>query len=294
MDRLLRLTEVWPYLPAFRAVAETEHLPSAAERLHLTPSALSRAIRQLEERLGLSLFARRGRRIVLNDEGQAFLRAVRDAMRRLDDGVEGLLDPELSGPLRVVSVSQLATTLLVEALPAFLAAHPRVTPQLGSSGSAPLSDLLLRGEVDVALLETPVRRPGLDLVKLGTFPNRVYCGRDHPLAARKRVRTADLLAHPFVAPPLVPGPPLDDWPLELERRVVLRVDQMQAAMASCAKAGLLGVFPERVVTGHGYGERLVALPWTGLSESAVYALTRSRLHGADASGALVEAVVGVV
>ena len=34
-DPLLRLVELWPYLPAFRAVAETEHLPSAAERLHV-------------------------------------------------------------------------------------------------------------------------------------------------------------------------------------------------------------------------------------------------------------------
>ncbi|MCA8925793.1 MAG: LysR family transcriptional regulator [Planctomycetes bacterium] len=290
MDRLLRLSELWPYLPAFRAVAETEHLPTAADRLHLTPSALSRAIRQLEQRLGQSLFARRGRRIVLNDSGQAFLNSVRDAMRRLDDGVAGLVEPEPAGPLRVVSVSQLATTLLVEALPEFLARFPRLEPELASSASAPLSDLLLRGELDAAFSEVAVRRPGLTLTKLGSFRNLVYCARGHPLAGRKAVKTEQLQRHAFVAPPQVPGPPLDDWPPELERKVALRVDQMQAAMACCAQGRLLGVFPERVVQGHALGERLVPVAWNRLPVASVYALTRARLGTGDAAAALVDAV----
>lgn len=290
MDRLLRLTELWPYLPAFRATAETEHLPSAAERMHLTPSALSRAIRQLEDRLGHALFARQGRRLVLNDAGQAFLGAVRDAMRTLDDGVEGLTDPEFSGPLRLVSVSQLATTLLVEALPSFLAEHPRLAPTLSSSASAPLSDLLLRGEIDAAFLETPIRRPGLRLVKLGEFSNAVWCARGHPLAGRKSVRTAQLVKHAFVAPPQVPGPPLDDWPAELERTVALRVDQLQTALASCAHGPFLGVFPEQVVRGHGFAERLVRVAWSRLPPSTVYALTRVPLSARDAPAALVAAL----
>ena len=51
MEHLRRLYRVWNWLPAFRAVAETEHLPTASEMLGLTPSALSRAIKQLEDEL---------------------------------------------------------------------------------------------------------------------------------------------------------------------------------------------------------------------------------------------------
>jgi LysR family glycine cleavage system transcriptional activator len=75
-------------LPAFRAVAEVQNLRAAADSLHLTHSAVSQQIRGLEEQLGFALFERRGRRVVLNAAGEAFLRSVRDALALLDDGVQ--------------------------------------------------------------------------------------------------------------------------------------------------------------------------------------------------------------
>ena len=60
-------------LRIFVAVADREHLTQAAEALHLTPSAVSSAIRVLEDRYGLALFHRTGRRIELTDAGLAFL-----------------------------------------------------------------------------------------------------------------------------------------------------------------------------------------------------------------------------
>ncbi len=58
MERLRRVASFWNWLPAFRAVAETEHLPTAAEALFVSPSALSRAIRLLEKDVGQPLFRR--------------------------------------------------------------------------------------------------------------------------------------------------------------------------------------------------------------------------------------------
>ena len=52
MDKVQRLHRFWSWLPAFSAVAETQHLPSAALKLHVSPSALSRTIRLLEDDLG--------------------------------------------------------------------------------------------------------------------------------------------------------------------------------------------------------------------------------------------------
>ncbi len=78
---------VWPLLPAFRAVGETEHLGRAAALLQTSPPALSRAIRQLEAALGHPLFSREGRGLQLNARGRELLDRVRDAMRIVDDGL---------------------------------------------------------------------------------------------------------------------------------------------------------------------------------------------------------------
>jgi LysR family glycine cleavage system transcriptional activator len=74
-------------LPAFRAVAELQNLRAAAERLHLTHSAVSQQIKGLEEQLGFPLFERSGRGIVLNTAGAALLCAVQGALTQLDEGV---------------------------------------------------------------------------------------------------------------------------------------------------------------------------------------------------------------
>jgi LysR family glycine cleavage system transcriptional activator len=75
-------------LSAFRAAARSSNLRAAAEQLHLTHSAVSQQIKQLEEQLGFQLFERRGRGVQLNTAGQAMLRAVDSALDLLAQGVQ--------------------------------------------------------------------------------------------------------------------------------------------------------------------------------------------------------------
>ncbi len=56
MDPTKKLRDIWAWIPVFRVVAETEHLPTAAARLHVSPSALSRTVRLVEDTLGEELF----------------------------------------------------------------------------------------------------------------------------------------------------------------------------------------------------------------------------------------------
>ena len=74
-------------LPAFRAAARLQNLRAAAEELHLTPSAVSQQIALLEAQVGLALFDRRGRALVLNAAGQALQRAVEPALDTLAKGL---------------------------------------------------------------------------------------------------------------------------------------------------------------------------------------------------------------
>ncbi|WP_395823307.1 LysR substrate-binding domain-containing protein [Collimonas sp.] len=74
-------------LPVFRMAARLQNLRAAAVEMHLTHSAVSQQIGVLETQLGFALFERRGRRIVLNDAGQALLCSVESALAQLDAGM---------------------------------------------------------------------------------------------------------------------------------------------------------------------------------------------------------------
>jgi DNA-binding transcriptional LysR family regulator len=78
------LVGVWHLLPAFRSVAETESVRAASRLIGSSAPALSRAIGQLEKRVGMKLFHRERQRLVLNERGRALLDAVRVAMQLVD------------------------------------------------------------------------------------------------------------------------------------------------------------------------------------------------------------------
>ncbi len=76
----------WQYLKYFEAVAETQHITQAAERLFITPSTLSRAISSLEEELSVPLFKRDGRNIVRTTYGTNFIEEGKQETKSIEDG----------------------------------------------------------------------------------------------------------------------------------------------------------------------------------------------------------------
>ena len=119
----------WNWLPSFRSVAETQHLPTAAERTHLTAAALSRTVRLLEDELGRPLFARRGRGLQLNADGEILLRAVRRAMRIVHDAHRELQGRRFEGDLRIAA-GGVGRLFAMEAVLACRMQHPRLRPWL--------------------------------------------------------------------------------------------------------------------------------------------------------------------
>lgn len=153
------MAQLWPWLPAFRTVAETEHLPTAAEILELSTSALSRSVKQLEDCLGEPLFTREGRRMKLNRAGERLLVAVRDAMRRIDDGVEHVS----AGVLERIRIAGDPVWIELLALPSLDGASLDVI-EVAEGGRA---SALLRGEIDLALCEQLEPSPQLVIDQLG-------------------------------------------------------------------------------------------------------------------------------
>lgn len=272
MDRLLRLDGLWNWLPAFRAVGETEHLPTAAKALHVSPSALSRSVRLLEQRLGCALFERRARSLLLTAKGRQFLDALRTVMRQLDDAVEDLDQREPRGPLRIASVTAVLVDLVAPAARALGQRFPDLQPQLLTKTDS-IVPRLLAGEIDVAFVHHGVTLPGIHCERLALLPRSVYCSTEHPLARLRTVTPELLAAHPFVTATADPlGQTLDGWPEAWPRQVALQTDQLTIGYEMCLSGTMLAVLPDLLSARRG---RLHRLPIDGCSPLDLFAVRRT-------------------
>jgi DNA-binding transcriptional LysR family regulator len=153
----MNLPEVWQ-LRYFVAVAERLHFGRAAEALHISQPPLSRAIRALEERLGVALFVRSRRRVELTAEGARFLEEARRIVGQLERAVlelRGMASGE-QGRLRIGFVSLADYGVLPGLLKSFKGARPRVTLALREMLSPEQALALGAGELDFGLLLPPV------------------------------------------------------------------------------------------------------------------------------------------
>lgn len=295
MDRMRRVANLWNWLPTFRAVAETEHVRQAAERLHTSPSALSRTIKLLEDELGQPLFDRVGRQLRVNAAGQTLLHAVRDSMRRVYDATSAIESSELSGPVRISAEGTLIGAFVVPTLARLRAEHPKLEPQVHTGSlDEPLTALRV-GDVDVLLQTSAAGADDLSSERLGSSTNGVYCGRDHALyGSVEPMSLEDTAGYPYVAPPAVDGHPVEGWPAEVARTVAATVTPMQTGVEVCRTAGLLAVFPDRVVTRERGSGDLHRLCVEGLPSVSFFATTRQSLDEEGPVEAFLTVLRGVV
>jgi LysR family glycine cleavage system transcriptional activator len=115
-------------LLAFEAAARHTSISRAAQELHLTQSAVSRQIRQLEEQLGMALFHRVRQRIVLTDAGRVYAADVRAALQQLSASTQkAMAFSHAEGLLNLAVLPTLGTRWLIPRLSRFMAQHPQIT-----------------------------------------------------------------------------------------------------------------------------------------------------------------------
>jgi len=182
----------------FVAVAETEHVGRAAQRLHISQSPLSRQIRQLEELLGMSLFARVGRAIALTADGKRLLEPARDLLARADAFVR---DSRATAPPKLV-IGFLHTAITTGVLPAALRAmrarHPTLEIELRHAATERQVAALHAGELDVALIHGIGQTKGLVAKRVLDQPYRLAVARGSRLA-RVALTASVLGAAPWIA-----------------------------------------------------------------------------------------------
>ena len=121
MKRLPSLTT----LPVLEAAARLQSFSAAAAELNVTHGAVSHQIRSLENHLGVTLFSRVGRRVVLTPEGAGLAEAVRGALGKVAEAVEALNPVERERKLKISVLPSFASRWLMPRLGKFLEAHPQ-------------------------------------------------------------------------------------------------------------------------------------------------------------------------
>ncbi|MFF9786432.1 MULTISPECIES: LysR family transcriptional regulator [Streptomyces] len=193
----------------FIAVAEELHFGKAAQRLGIAQPPLSRAIQQLERRLGAALLDRTSRTVTLTEAGSVLLREARAALDAVEAAERRTRRAALSatGHAGVVLATKAgaAGELLAKLLDAYAAEPDAVTVDLLLCGIGEQERVLRDGRADVALLHLPFdSTAGFDTEELRTEGQVVILPARHPLTVRPHVRMAEVTK--------LPGLPVPRWP----------------------------------------------------------------------------------
>jgi DNA-binding transcriptional LysR family regulator len=227
-----RLLACWNRLPAFRAVASSEHLPTASKQLHVTTPALSRTIRLLEEDFGQPLFERVGRRLVLNQAGHELLGSVANTMAKLEGVFRDLGADPMVGRVRISAIGVLTDHFVLPAIMELCGVHPNFEPELLVHPSLEANDLIASGVLDLAFYFEGV-------------------SDGHPLFGNEDASESEILEHPFSVPRVGgTGRSIDGWRVEVKRTIGMNVTTLSTNVHVALSGTFLAVLPDVVATSY--------------------------------------------
>lgn len=182
------------HLQLVEAITEEGSVTRAAERLHVTQSALSHQLREIEQRLRTPLFLRVNRRLALAPAGERLLasaRTILGELRRTEEDIARLANDE-DGVLRVSTECYTCYHWLPPLLKRFHRDFPRVDVEIVPNVTRRTLDALLERKIDLALMHRA--RTDARLQKFPVFEDEVVVivAPEHRLAKRKFIEAADL------------------------------------------------------------------------------------------------------
>lgn len=186
---------------ALVAVARTGSFTLAAERLHVTQSALSGLIKELEQVLGLKVVERSTRRMQLSELGRELLPLFDKMLQDLDGALLDIASRKAlkKGMVRVAAPQMMACTLMPQAIAAYRRQHPDVQVRLVDCPVEQVAARVFSGEVDCGIGPERDPTPEIAATPLFEMPFVLVFPDGHPLQKRRRLRWSDIDDHPFIA-----------------------------------------------------------------------------------------------
>lgn len=255
----------WDKLRIFHAVAEAGSFTHAGEALNLSQSAVSRQISTLEESLGVSLFHRHARGLLLTEQGELLQKAAKDIFGKLSM-IEGqLIDsrqlPE--GPLRITTTEFIGSTWLAPRMADMRTQYPGI--QLTMLLDDRILNLGMR-EADAAIRLYKPEQPDLIQRHLATIHFHIYASRDYIERHGRPRDVKDLRNHTLIGyPEGTPAPFADqNWLLRVagadpeQSNQLLMMNSLYAIHRAVEGGAGLAALPDYLIpTSHGDLERLL-------------------------------------
>ena len=188
-------------LKAFLAIAEAKTFTAGARRVNVTQAAISMLIRQLEEEVGLPLFTRTPRRVILTEAGEYLLERARKILREHDSALAEIAEVAGAeyGRLRIGSASG---TFAMSQLPGIMAKlrekFPNAELTVASGTSQNLVDKMMHGELDTAFVSLPVDNLNVSTESLFSDEIVAIAHPKHPLAKEKYISAATLAGEKLI------------------------------------------------------------------------------------------------
>jgi LysR family transcriptional regulator, low CO2-responsive transcriptional regulator len=188
---------VFAHLRSFHAVAEHRGFTAGANALHISQPTVTTQVKELEERYGVELLVRRGRRVELTETGAALFDISRRIMSLHGEAEELLLSSGrlTTGKLRVAAVGPFHATEMVAN---FLAKYPSIKVSMLLGNSDQTLQRILELEADVAILAHVVDDPRVYSVPFSTHEVVVFVNVDHEWHGRENVSIAELANQPLI------------------------------------------------------------------------------------------------
>ena len=184
----------------FLAVAEALHFRRAAERINLAQPALSRSIRDLEQRIGVELFRRSRRSVELTPAGTVLLREWRGILDQIERGGQRARAAEL-GEIGTVRIAYTDFAIAGE-LPRLIQAYAQHAPEVEIETRHAVTwrqiVALEQGEIDVGFVTGPIEHPEFETLLVQQERCVLVAPKDHPLARRSEISLTDLAGEPFI------------------------------------------------------------------------------------------------
>jgi DNA-binding transcriptional LysR family regulator len=190
------------HLRYFVTVAEELNVSRASARLRISQPAVSRQLRDLEEELGVELFARNKSKLKLTPAGEAFLAHARDLLRRSNDAAKEMaaFRPQAGRTVTVGYIAPVLASTLTPALRAFGQKNPEVEVVLREMAPGEQIKALREGRIELALPgnSCPVLSEEFEIVELEQIPLEAVMPDNHLLALRKRIALPELRDETFI------------------------------------------------------------------------------------------------